>query len=521
MASHVVVLDAAFKRIQVKVTPATSLRSVLEQACDKFQVDPDQHILKNAKDKPVDLSLPFRLSGLVSGAKLQLVQASRSPSVVKVALQLPAEDNSPRLEDHFPSNTPLWLILRKFEDGVAGSTNKLNLTERSAPSSQTGSGYLCYLQPCLNIGGSAKELSTFLDLQKSLAQLGHNRGNVLIRLSFKNEGVRMEEAKAQITTYLQALAPQDASQVQAASSHGAHAAPDVQLSSLPDADADNSAVPREDDAAQDPSGDTIMSPAPDRAPSEQPAQEDDVIASSSTTKMPSTESQFPSLDAGISVYAAPSDNTPFAARQAYNEADYLPSVEHANAHQASLTKLGKNTRLLSDKEIAANSASKAAALAEIKTATVRIRFPDLMIVDWQATQSDTSESLCTKVREMLDDPSLKFRLQMTNFPMKPLIFDPTSHQELIKDLGVRDRSLIIFVWDDSVPKEVRDRPLLKEALRKQAKELEVKEPAAEEDVKQASAPKTEEPKKKSSLSFAEREAKLKKMMGFGGIGKKK
>ncbi|KAH0038443.1 hypothetical protein KCU80_g5903, partial [Aureobasidium melanogenum] len=76
MASHVVVLDAAFKRIQVKVTPATSLRTVLEQACDKFQLDPDQYILKNTKDKPIDLSLPFRLSGLVSGAKLQLVQSS-------------------------------------------------------------------------------------------------------------------------------------------------------------------------------------------------------------------------------------------------------------------------------------------------------------------------------------------------------------------------------------------------------------------------------------------------------------
>ncbi|KAI4738977.1 hypothetical protein E4T50_10552 [Aureobasidium sp. EXF-12298] len=515
MASHVVVLDAAFKRVQVKVTPATSLRSVLEQACDKFQLDPDQHILKNTKDRPIDLSLPFRLSGLVSGAKLQLVQSSRSPSVVKVALQLPAEDNSPRLEDHFPSNTPLWLILRKFEDGVAGSTNKLNLTERSAPSTETGSGYLCYLQPCLNIGGSAKELSTFLDLQKSLAQLGHNHGSVLIRLSFRNEGVRMEEAKAQITTYLQALSPQTASQVQTASSHGAHTAPDGQLSSLPNADADNSAVPREGNAAQDPSEDTVMTPAPDLAPSEQSAQEDDVIASSSITQMPSTESQFPSLDTGVSIYAAPSDSTPFAARQAYNEADYMPSVEHANAHQASLTKLGRNTRLPSDKEIAAKSATKAAALDEIKAVTLRIRFPDMMMVEWRASQSDTSESLYTKVKEMLDDPSLKFRLQITQFQMKPLIFDPTSQQRLIKDLGIRDRSLITFVWDDSVSKEIRDRPLLKQALRRQAKELEVKEPVAEEEVKQAPAPKAEEPKKKSSLSFAEREAKLKKMMGFG------
>jgi tether containing UBX domain for GLUT4 len=138
-----------------------------------------------------------------------------------------------------------------------------------------------------------------------------------------------------------------------------------------------------------------------------------------------------------------------------------------------------------------------------------------MMVEWRALQSDTSESLYTKVKEMLDDPSLGFRLQITQFQMKPLIFDPTSQQRLIKNLGIRDRSLITFVWDDSVSKEIRDRPLLKQALRRQAKELEVKEPVAEEEVKQAPAPKAEEPKKKSSLSFAEREAKLKKMMGFG------
>ncbi|KAI5261250.1 hypothetical protein E4T47_09469 [Aureobasidium subglaciale] len=515
MASHVVILDVAFKRVQVKVTPATSLRTVLEQACDKFQLDPDQHILKNTKDKSIDLSLPFRLSGLVSGAKLQLVQSSRSPSAVKVALQLPAEDNLPRLEDHFASNTPLWLILRKFEDGVAGNTSKLNLTERSAPSSETGSGYLCYLQPCLNIGGNAKELSSFLDLHKSLAQLGHNRGNVLIRLSFKNEGVRMEEAKAQITTYLQALSPQEAGQVQGTPSSGAHAAPDAQMSSIPDAGADDSAVPREDEAAQHPPEDSVMSPAPELAPVEQSAQEDGVIASSSALQLPSTESQSPSQASGISVYAAPSGDTPFAASQPHNEADYLPSVEHAHAHQASLLRKGRNTRLPSDREIAEKRAAKAAEVRDIEFVTLRIRFPDMMQVEWRATPNDTSESLYTKVKKMLDDSSLKFKLQITGFQMEALIFDPTSQQKLIKDLGIKDRSLITFVWDHSVDKDTRNRPLLKQALRGQAKELEVKEPAAPEEVKQAPAPQPEEPKKKSSLSRAEREAKLAKMMGFG------
>jgi tether containing UBX domain for GLUT4 len=502
MSSHVVVLDAAFKRIQVKVTPATPLRSVLEQACAKFNVDPDQHMLKNSKNKPIDLSLPFRLSALVSGAKLQLVQSSRSPSAVKVALQLPAEDKSPRLEDSFPSDTPLWLILRKFED-----SNKLNLTERSAPSSETGSGYLCYLQPCLNIGGSARDLSTFFDLQKSLAQLGHNHGSVLIRLAFKNEGLRMEEAKAQITTYLQALSPKPQAAPQ----------PDTQTSSLPSAASDHADASRHDEAAQDPPEDAIMSPAPDPAPVEQQPAQDNVVASSSTT----TEAQSSSSNSGISVYAAPSDSTPFAARQAYNEADYLPSVEHANAHQASLLKLGKNQRLASDKELETNRATKAAALSGIKTVRLRIRFPDQMQVELQATQSDTPASLYTKVSEMLDNPLLGFRLQTPGPQMKMIALDPTSQKRLIQDLGIKGAVVVTFLWDDTVDADARQNPVLKKELRGQAKELKVEEPAVAEEKEEAPVAKTEEPKKKSSLSMAEREAKLKKMMGFGGFGKKK
>ena len=110
--------------------------------------------------------------------------------------------------------------------------------------------------------------STFVDLQKSLAQLGYNGGSVLIRLNFKNQGVRMEEAKAQITTYLASLS---GDQAQSDPAHGAHAAPAAQLTSEPNAAADNAAAPPENEAAQDPSGDTVMSPAPDPAPAEQPA----------------------------------------------------------------------------------------------------------------------------------------------------------------------------------------------------------------------------------------------------------
>lgn len=206
MASNVFVLDSAFKRTQVKVTPGTHMRNVLEEACKARKWDPESYALKTQTNKTVDLSQPFRLSGLTSGAKLTLIQASRSPSVVNVALQLPESEGGGRLSDKFPSTTSLWLVLRKYEDAVAGQPpRKLNLTQRGVPPTQSaGSGRLEYEQPCLHLLG--RNLESFVDLQKTLAQLGLNSGSVLIRLSFKSVGQPLDEAMQEIEQYFSAAA---------------------------------------------------------------------------------------------------------------------------------------------------------------------------------------------------------------------------------------------------------------------------------------------------------------------------
>ena len=55
---------------------------------------------------------------------------------------------------------------------------KYNFTESSWISDiKSGSGQLLYEQPVINILG--KEVSTLVDLQKSLAQFGVNGGNIL------------------------------------------------------------------------------------------------------------------------------------------------------------------------------------------------------------------------------------------------------------------------------------------------------------------------------------------------------
>ena len=85
-------------------------------------------MIERHNNKPVDLTRTIRLSGLTSGAKLELVQLSKSAGVVSIALQLPDSESkgqpNARLTDKFPSSTTLWLVLRKFEAGVAGGASQ-------------------------------------------------------------------------------------------------------------------------------------------------------------------------------------------------------------------------------------------------------------------------------------------------------------------------------------------------------------------------------------------------------------
>jgi tether containing UBX domain for GLUT4 len=59
------------KSLTVKTTPQTTLASVLEEFCRKYDLDPNEWTLFY-KNKELDLSLTYRLSGLVANAKLDV-----------------------------------------------------------------------------------------------------------------------------------------------------------------------------------------------------------------------------------------------------------------------------------------------------------------------------------------------------------------------------------------------------------------------------------------------------------------
>ncbi|CAL5873804.1 uncharacterized protein PFLUO_LOCUS8087 [Penicillium psychrofluorescens] len=470
MSAHVVVIDATARRATIKTNPAKHLSDILQEACSRLGYNSNQYGLKHNR-KQLDLSLSFRLSGLSSGAKLELVQLSRSPSVVTVALQLPESEargapNS-RILDKFPSTTTLWLILRKFEAGVAGSGPARNLTARGVPATasgtESGSGRLFYEVPVLQI--LERELSSFTDLQKSLAQLGFNNGNVLMRLSFRRTEEPLEEAMVKIGEYFKGFED---------------AAPAPTQQPVPATSAEETT---ETAVQQPPTAQTDASHPPPGA------EEVAVPPSEASISSPTTSTR------SITVFSPPTDSTPSSAQIPYNENDYIPSVEHAKSHQRLLSQSSRPQRLPTDAEIAAKASAEEKRLSNIREVDVKVRFPDQSQVVAKFGPSDTGSSLYDFVRSCLAPPfaSEKFLLSIFLNPgasrASIKAISDSSQVLLIKDLGLAGRVLVNFSWADSAASFVHQRrdDLLRPELRSQAREMKVEQPPEVVDEPSSSA----------------------------------
>lgn len=414
----------------------------------------------------MDLSRTIRLSGLSSGAKLELVQLSKSPSVVSVALQLPQSEahDAPggRLTDKFPSTTTLWLLLRKFEAGVAGSATQRNLTARGSPSSNSGAGRLYYEQPVLNIMG--RELSTFTDLQKALSQLGFNSGSVLVKLTYKISETPLEEAMAQIQTYfdeVEGIQKDMNTELQK----------DVEVK-----DSDEQPQVQTQEAIKEQSQASSSGVKPEWLEDEQMQDVQPTGTSDRTTDQPTQPTELPELqptvsDRPVSVYRPPTSNGSPQIRD--NDSDYTPTVEHAQIHQKLLQQESRNKRLPTDAELAAQQKEKAEELSKIESVEVKIRFPDQSAVSSKFNQQDTAISLHTFVRDCL---LAKFRnepfvLRSPGVRDKDGGLIKENDKKLILNLGLKGRVLVVFSWDDKASPLARaSKVVLREDLRQKAKE---------------------------------------------------
>lgn len=342
------------------------------------------------------------------------------------------------------------MVLRKFEAAVAGSGPARNFTARGVPATvggdATGSGRLFYETPVLQI--LEREISSFTDLQKSFAQLGFNSGNVLIRLSFRRTEEPLEEAMVKIGEYFNSV--EDASPSPAQN-------PEPTASAEIESEASN-----EQPSSSVPPGSTSV-PVPDSEQTLPPA------ASSEPSPPTSTRS--------ITVFSPPTASTPSSSQIPYNENDYIPSIEHAKAHQRLLSQSYRPTRLPSDAEIAAKATAEEKRRADIREVDVKVRFPDQSQVVAKFGPPDSGQSLYNFVRSCLAAPfaSEKFILTVPS-PSRTANAIPDAEQTfLIKDLGMAGRVLVNFTWADRAVLHRRTE-LLRPELRGQARELKVEQP---------------------------------------------
>ncbi|KAK4136440.1 hypothetical protein BT67DRAFT_179049 [Trichocladium antarcticum] len=486
MSAHVEVVSTDFRRAKVKVSPGTYLVDVLGEACKKMNLKSDNYELKH-KQKLVDLTGPFRTSGLSPGAKLELVQKSKSASVVSIALDV----NGQRYIKKLPSDMTLWKVMRQFESTEKG----LNITAKSVPRG-TNSGQLYFEAPVVNIMG--REYSALEDLQKTLSQCGISSGSIVLRVTFKSTDQTLFDAMQEIGRYLN-----DGEQEQQPKAEENT----VQVAEEPqgdDAPAENAPEAEPAITEAQPGAPAESSTAPDLMDVDEPPAE----ASAAADPLQPTD-----------VFSAPSSSVPAATRTREDDSVYEPTIAHAQLRQQQLLKRAQNTRLKSDDELAAIAAQEATRLAKITRVEVKVRFPDQTSAVWVVTTHENASFLYQAIRSVMAHPTQPFKLIIPG----PKTTIQESDKRLIATYRLKGRELMHLVWEDSASPAARKEPFLKGSVASKAKEVVVPEVpegvsyGADEPVAGPSSKKPANSGKEKSL---DPEAVKKKLSKFLGLGKK-
>ena len=318
-----------------------------------------------------------------------------------------------------------------------------------------------------------RELASFTELQKSLAQLGFNSGSVLLRLNFRRTESPLEEAIAEIDKYFKSAEGEETKGIQYGGEEKAGSA----LSS-------SEPFPTPDDSErQGPSSPSQIPPTPQQSAaqvSSQSIQGDEAQAHPEPSALlsdalPSSNQTITGpAERPIAVFAPSSASTPAASRQTFNEKDYEPTIAHAKLHQARLTTSGVNKRLPTDAELAAQAETQAKRNADVKGVVIKVRFPDQMQVISTFSNLDTSTTLYDFVKGLMKKENEPFSLNFSS-AQGPRSVPNEGNVRLIGDLGMAGRVLVNVVWEAGASSEVRGGSVLKPEFQNKAKEIEVKE----------------------------------------------
>ncbi|KAK4176103.1 GLUT4 regulating protein TUG-domain-containing protein [Triangularia setosa] len=502
MSAHVEVISTDLRRAKVKVTPGTYLVDVLNEACKKLNVNADKYEVKH-KQKIVDLTSPFRTSGLGPGAKLELVQKSKSASVVSIALDISGK----RFTKKLPNDMTLWQTLRQFES----SESDLNLTGRGAPKDQNG-GQLYHEAPVVNIMG--REYSALEDLNKTLSQCGINSGSMVLRLSFKLTEKTLFEAMSDIGQFLKNVEPEQpkteepkpvpVSKEPKVESGTAEAVEEPKVKSI----AESSIPPPEtttpavtDQEEKEPPGDPMDVDQPQPQPTSPPTEPIDRLLPTS-------------------VFVAPTSTTPAAANIHEDDSAYEPTIAHAQLRQQQLLQKAQNIRLKSDAELATIAAEEAAKLAKVTKVEIKVRFPDQTSATWITTPEETGAWLYQAIRATMAYPEQPFKLVI---PGSSRTHVEDGSKKLISGYKLKGPQLFNLIWEDGASGEARKSGFLKESVASKARDIVIPEVPQRGGVGESEAGpsgssaqgKSEKPKKE-----IDPEALKKKMGKFFKFGKK-
>jgi len=317
-----------------------------------------------------------------------------------------------------------------------------------------------------------RELASFTDLQKNLAQLGFNSGSVLLRLSFRATGRPLEEAMAEIDQYFKSVASPDAAE---ANGHSVGNAESSQNASEPAPNKEIKDAPSPPEPVSPESQDPSYPPEPTTPPPTTDNEAPPTMSNPPANNTITGPSQRP-----IRVFAPPSASSPAAARQPHNEKDYEPTIDHAKLHQSRLSTYGRNKTLPSDAELAAQAEAHSKKKADVKSVNIKVRFPDQSTVISEFKNLETTVNLYEFVKQCLENEDEPFSLNFST-PKGPQRISREGNEKLISGLGMVGSVMVNFIWEEGASEEARaGKDLLKEVYRERAAEIEVKEPEAVE-----------------------------------------
>ncbi|PNH29205.1 hypothetical protein BJF96_g7434 [Verticillium dahliae] len=303
-----------------------------------------------------------------------------------------------------------------------------------------------------------RELASFADFQKTLSQLGYNSGSVLIRLSFRKTDKTLFESMTEISQF---FAEVEAEEKEAA-------AVPATTATVPE----TVAQPEPDSTPEQSTDASIPAPA-SAQPEQTPSDAMDVDPAPVT--LPSDPLQ------PVGVFQAPTGTTIAAASMPMSESDFTPSIQQAQLHQARLLQSSHNKRLPSDKEIEEKAQAEEARLASVSSVPVKVRFPDNTSAQWVFGPEATGAVLYEAVRSVMANGGQKFRLVLPGG--KDVVKDSQGPNTLlIHDYKMTRSVLVNFVWDDSVPGDVRKKAFLKDSVAQRATAVKVPELPKEQEV---------------------------------------